>query len=149
MGWGIAHPVLLNDLYRYYGDRALLAEQYGTLVAYTEFLRSRATGHVIEKEISDHEMLGERPRALTATAFYFHDVRLTADLAHALGKAGDEKKYRALGREIGAAFNRKFLPDAKAGRFDAGNPARRSRCIWDWCPRRVSARRSKCLSTTS
>jgi alpha-L-rhamnosidase len=120
IGWGIAHPVLLRDLYTYYGDRALLEEQYEALVRWTEFVRSKAKGHLTDRDISDHEAITPRPKALTGTAFYHHNVRLTAEIARILGRRADAARYEQLAGEIRAAFNAKFL-DPRTGRYDAGN----------------------------
>jgi alpha-L-rhamnosidase len=81
MGWTAAHPVLLRELLRYYGDRALLDEQYEALVRHCEFVLAEIGADVSDRDISDHGALGPRPRGLTATAFWLQTLRTAAEIA--------------------------------------------------------------------
>jgi alpha-L-rhamnosidase len=128
IGWGIVHPVLLRDLYTYYGDRTLLDEQYGAVVGWTRFLESKAKNHIIDSDVGDHESLGDKTQALTGTAHYHRSVRLAAEIAGILHKTGDARRYRALALRIEAAFNRRFLAEKTAsygpdGQIDETNQA--------------------------
>ncbi|HEX8523854.1 MAG TPA: family 78 glycoside hydrolase catalytic domain [Tepidisphaeraceae bacterium] len=117
--WGTAHPLLLWQLYQYYGDRRLIAEQYELTQKWVKLLESRAKGHILDNGLSDHEGLEPKPRALTGTAFYYENVRLLSRLAQALGKTQDAERAEALAEEIKRAFNQKFLQEG-TGRYDAG-----------------------------
>lgn len=109
IGWGLAHPLLQNKLYQYYGTMDLLERHYEMTRNWVEFLQSKANGHIIEFGISDHESIDPKPTALTSTAFYYYHVKLLARQAEIIGRKGDEKKYAKLAREIKEAFIKKYL----------------------------------------
>jgi len=117
VGWGTAHPVLQWELYQYYGDRRILAEQYDSTKRWIALLRSKASDYILDNGISDHESLTPKPRALTGTAFYFLNVKLFARIVDTLGKTNDAIQAEELADKIKAAFNIRFLRD---GRYDLG-----------------------------
>lgn len=121
VGWGTAHPLLVWQLYQYYGDRRLLAEQYPLAVRWLELLRSRAKDGILENGISDHESLVPKPVALTGTAFYYYNARLLARMARALEREEDARNHDTLAGEIREAFNRRFL--SPGGKYDTGTQA--------------------------
>ncbi len=125
MGWTVAHPVLLETLWRYQGDRALVEEQYPVLVRHLGFLKTQIKDGITDRDISDHEMLGDRPRGLTATAFYFQTATIAAHLAGVLGKKADQIKWKRLADGISSAFNKKFL-DTSTGRYADGTQTAQS-----------------------
>ena len=119
IGWAIAHPFLVHCLYRYYGDRRIIEEQYETARRSLEFLRLHASNHIIDHCIGDHESLDPKFEPLTATAHYYLHASLTAEFARILEKADDALRYEELARSIKTAFIAKFL-DPKTARFGPG-----------------------------
>ena len=122
VGWGTAQPLLLWQLYQYYGDKRLLEENYELTKRWIALLRSRAPDGILDNGISDHESLVPKPRALTGTAFYYLNVRLFSQIARALGKDADAAEAEALAETIKAAFNHKFLQPG-TGRYDTATQA--------------------------
>ena len=122
IGWGTVHPMLLWQLYQYYGDRRLLEEQYETARRWVEFLAAHAPGGIITKCIGDHESLVPKATAVTSTAYYWYNAALVARMAGVLGKADDAKRYAALAESIKEAFNKRFLK-AQTGQYDIGTQA--------------------------
>jgi len=122
VGWGTAHPMLVRQLYQYYGDRRLLAEQYGAVRRWVDFLASRADGHILDNGISDHESLVPKPKALTGTAFFYYSTRLLVQMAQVLERREDVETYTALAGAIQDAFNRRFL-DPATGRYGPATQA--------------------------
>jgi alpha-L-rhamnosidase len=114
--WGTAHPLLLLQLYRYYGNRALIEAQYPKAQAWMRLLQSRAVDDILDNGIGDHEGLHRPPTALTGTAFYYANAAIMAQLAEALGRRADAAEYHALALRIKAAFQKRFDPDG-TGRF--------------------------------
>jgi alpha-L-rhamnosidase len=62
---------------------------------------------------------------LLATAYFYHDARLTAQQAALLGFSKDVERFDALAEELKAAFNRKFFNEVK-GLYDNGS---QSSCV--------------------
>ncbi len=109
VGWTLAHPFVLRQLYRYYGNRRIVEEQYEPLKRLVDFYRQHAPDHLILDGIGDHNSVDERPRPVTSTAFYYDHARILAELAQLLGKGQDAETYAALADSIKAAFIREFV----------------------------------------
>jgi alpha-L-rhamnosidase len=117
--WGTAHPLLLQQLYRYYGNRVLIEQQYTRAQRWMALLNASAQNGILDNGIGDHEGLLRPPTALTGTAFYYANATLMAQLAEALGRKADAAGYRALAAKIKAAFRARFDPQ-RIGRFAEG-----------------------------
>lgn len=119
IGWQLAFPFLQRELYRFYGNRRVVEEQYGTSVRLVEFLRSQAKSGLIDHGIGDHEAVNPKHVPVTSGAFYYGHVKLLAELAGILGKKEDENRWLALADSIGEAFNKRYLQQDGA-RYDTG-----------------------------
>ena len=108
IGWMLAHPFLQERLYRYYGDKRLIEQQYESTTRLIAFIRSQAPDHILTVGISDHGTLPPKPEGVTATAFYYHHVVLLAEFAEILGKKEDHENYSKLAGAIKAAFITEF-----------------------------------------
>jgi len=122
IGWGTAHPLLQRQLYQYYGDKALLDEQYEHTKRWVEFIRARAVDLIVDKGISDHESLVPKPVALTGTAFYHYNALLLSRIAAITGRTAEAERYATLARDIKEVFNRTFLKPG-TGQYDTGTQA--------------------------
>ncbi len=122
IGWGTVHPVLLAQLFQYYGDKRLIAENYPVSAAWLEFLTAQARELCIEKGIGDHETLAPKVTPLTSTGFYYMNAELLTRLARILDKRADADHSAALASSIKTAFNRRFL-DPKTGKYATGTQA--------------------------
>jgi alpha-L-rhamnosidase len=110
VGWQLAHPSVQEKMWRFYGDRRLLEEQYAATKRTVEFLRSQAGDDgLIEKGISDHASVDPKPVELTSAAFYYKHAKLLAGFAERLEKEEDAQEYGALAREIKTAFQERFF----------------------------------------
>ena len=115
IGWTVGVPVMMRDLYRYYGDRDVIARHYAACARYVDLVCGKCPDRIVPQCIGDHEALDKAPEALTATAHFYQWSRLVAEFAAVLGKAEDAKKYNALADEIRAAFQKKFVVGGKVG----------------------------------
>ena len=104
VGWSIAHPVLLRELYRWYGDRRIVEEQYEAARRWIDFVAERTGRGVLEKGLSDHESLVEKPVRVTSTAFYARGAEIVAELARMLGREEESVHYAELAADVRAAF---------------------------------------------
>ncbi|HHI69277.1 MAG TPA: alpha-L-rhamnosidase, partial [Planctomycetes bacterium] len=116
------HPWLQYQLYRSYGDRRILEDQWETTRRLVDFLGAKSKGGVIDKGISDHESLDPKPAALTGTAFHFACVDLLARFARILGRKEEAEKYAVRAEEIRKVFTDRFLSPG-TGVFGKGTQA--------------------------
>ena len=121
IGWGTAHPMLLQQLYQYYGERRLIEAEYERVKAWVELIESSAPDHIYVGGIGDHESLAEKPE-LSGTAFYAYNAALAREFALLLGKNDDAARFTALRERIAEAFNARYL-DPVTGRYGTGTQA--------------------------
>jgi alpha-L-rhamnosidase len=115
--WGAAFLLVPWQQYQFTGDTSLLSEYYEPMQTYMEYLASRATDHIIDEGLGDWYDVGPKPPGfsqftpppITATAFYYGDARLMAQVASMLDKRADAYRYSDLADEIRRAWLRKFL----------------------------------------
>jgi alpha-L-rhamnosidase len=122
VGWGLAHPLLLAQLYQYYGDRKIVAEHFDAARTWVELLEEQSDGYIIDRCIGDHESLDPKPIELIATAHFFQAASLVAGFANTLGRSEEEARYRRLALEIRNAFVERFL-EPGTGRFGIATQA--------------------------
>ncbi|MFJ3034959.1 family 78 glycoside hydrolase catalytic domain [Curtobacterium pusillum] len=136
VGWADAAVLLPWTVYRYYGDRQLLARQYASMRKRVDGLerRARTKGHrghyVVDSGFHFGEWLrpGEnplqtmvshivRPPAEIATAYFAHTASVLAQAAEVLGHDDDAERYRALAGHVAAAWRDRYLhADGRVGR---------------------------------
>lgn len=119
--WGSAAVILPWQVYKWYGDKAILEEAYGMMTRYVAYLGSKAHGHVLSHGLGDWFDYGPNPPGLaqltpiplTATASYYQDVALLSEIAALLGRVEDSERYQALAVSIKEAFNTEFYDEVR------------------------------------
>jgi alpha-L-rhamnosidase len=129
LGWELAFPFLQKKLYEYYGDESIIEKYYPSVQQQIRFLQSKAIDGLFLWDISDHEALDPKPEAFSASAFYYHHVRLAEYFAHVLGKVEDSGKYAKLATNIKNAIVRKYMIP-ETGRFDNGTQSAQLFALW-------------------
>jgi alpha-L-rhamnosidase len=109
VGWTLAHPFLLYQLYKYYGNIEIIKEQYPVLKKLVDFYNDRTPDFLILDCIGDHNSVDLRPTPVSAASAWYHHVKIITELARILGKDEDVKKYQALSENIKKAFIEKFV----------------------------------------
>ncbi len=115
--WGSAAVILPWLVYQWNGDPVPMEKAWSMMTRYLDYLKSKSQDHILDYGLGDWYDQGPNapgfaqltPVKLTATAIYYYDVRLMAQMAKVLGKEADSQRYSAWAEEIKAAFNREFL----------------------------------------
>lgn len=115
IGWTVAVPVMMHDLYRYYGDRAIIARHYDVCARYVRLVHEKCPDLIIPQCIGDHEALEKASESLTATAHFYQWARLVARFAAILDEQDDAHEFDALADQIRAAFQQQFVREGKVG----------------------------------
>ena len=135
--WGSALVVLPWYMYRWYGDKRLITENYEQMKRYVDYLSSKADGHIVSHGLGDWFDLGPNSPgesqltsiAVTATATYYYDVCIMAEVAQLLDRPDDFSRYQLLAEEIRKAFNERFFnPDSK--QYDTGSQTANALAIY-------------------
>lgn len=126
--WGSAGVLVPQLAYRAYGDLSLLADSYESAKRYVAYLRTRAADGIIGYGLGDWYDIGPgdpgfaklTSREATATAIYFRDLEVMADMAAVLGHREDAATFAADADVVKTAYNAKLF-DAAAGYYDRGS----------------------------
>ena len=125
VGWAMTHPLLMSQLYRYHGDRRLMAEQYEAARRWLLLVEKQNPQGIIKKGLADHESLVEAPVPPLATPLYFQCATMLTEMAKVLGRADDEMYFTELAGRIASAYQTAFL-DQKTGVAGPGTQASQS-----------------------
>lgn len=129
VGWALAHPLLVWNLYQYYGDRRNLEQQFHAVCRWVDFLSDKAAkDFIVAQCISDHESIDPKPEAAGATAHYYQAACLAAAMANKLGKSAEQKQYADLAESIRTAFIAKFIDNS--GKVDIGTQGAQSFALY-------------------
>jgi alpha-L-rhamnosidase len=127
--WGDAATVVPWNVYEFYGDRAILEQQFESMRGWVDFIKSAddasggkrlwTTGFHFGDWLSldgndPSSPLGGTPEDFIASAYYYHSTRLVARAASVLEKKHEENLYTTLAAEIKAAIqNEYFTPTGR------------------------------------
>ncbi|MCK5747074.1 MAG: family 78 glycoside hydrolase catalytic domain, partial [Oricola sp.] len=126
-GWSEAGVILPHQLWRRYGDTAVIDENWAAMERWMEFVADgnedfiwrRNRGLDLGDWLSVDAVRPDdetTPRALCATAYWAFCAQLMAEMAAVTGRSTDAARYGALRARIGAAFEKEFLnADGVAG----------------------------------
>lgn len=115
--WGSNAILMPWNLYQWYGDKQELLTNYATMQRYMQYLRSKDSSYLLMYGLSDWYDLGpERPgfcqltpMGLTATAYYYQNLRMMQQTATLLGKKADALHYSKWADSVRVAFNNQYF----------------------------------------
>lgn len=115
--WGSTGVILPWYIYKRYGDKKILQTSYSSAKKYVEYLRSKADSNIVSFGIGDWFDIGPKPvgpsqltpLGVTATATYYYDVTILANMAKLLNQDADYNLYNKLAAEVKYAFNKKYF----------------------------------------
>lgn len=122
IAWAMVHPLLQRQLYQYYGDRQLIAEQYETARRWLELEAKKNPKFIVPSGLSDHEALTPAPAPAMVTPLFAASARMVGELAAILGRDEDAGKYAQLSEQIRQAYLQKFF-DPASGKVGPGSQA--------------------------
>jgi len=122
-GWGDAAVIVPWTLYRIYGDKRILVEQYQSMKGWVEYMIKAAGNDYLWNDIN-HWHWGdwlayhsEKPdyagafteKDLIATAYFKYTTELLSKIATIVGKNADAEKYNKLVDQIKKAFTSEYI----------------------------------------
>lgn len=119
--WGDAACIIPWTLYEFYGDKAILEQQYASMAAWVDYITSvdgKDNGWRRHFHYGDWLALdGPNPEAqrggtdvgLIASTQYRYCAQLTAKAARVLGKAADAERYEALADQILTGIRKEYF----------------------------------------
>lgn len=118
--WGDAAVICPWTLYLIYEDIRFLEEQYGSMKAWVDYIRSQGNephlwntgfhfGDWLGLDAPQGSCTGITPKDLIATAFFAYSARLVSQAACVLGRTADAQHYGDLAGQVAAHFREEFI----------------------------------------
>ena len=120
IGWASVHPVLVSHLYRYYGNRRLVEEQYETAKNWVLSASALYPEGIVTKGLSDHESLAPKPEGPLLTPLFYQGTRVVIEMARILGRKDDVVQLEAIASRTREAYIMQFF-DPVSGKVGPGN----------------------------
>ena len=119
--WSDAAVICPWEIYRTYGDKAVLEEQFDSMKAWIDWMRERSEngrrsggshfGDWLGLDSPEGSYKGSTPDDLIATAYYKYSTELFIKAAHALAR--DVSEYENIPAEAAAAFRREYMENGR------------------------------------
>jgi alpha-L-rhamnosidase len=120
VGWAMAHPLLLEQLYQHYGNKALVAEQLPAAIRWFDLEASKRKEGLVTYGLGDHEALKRIAGPVLTTPMFIDTARRMARLARVIGGEKDALRFEQMADESNAAWTKDFL-DAQTGKVGGGS----------------------------
>jgi alpha-L-rhamnosidase len=120
-GWADAATIIPWNMYLAYGDKSILANQYGSMKAWVDYMTNHSTNDLWNKGSHFGDWLFYRPdddndgrsaptdKYFIAQVFYAHSTQLLINTAQVLGKPDDVDKYTQLLAKVKSAFVQEYV----------------------------------------
>lgn len=119
--WSDAAVICPWEIYRTYGDKKILEDQFDSMKAWIDWMRERSEngkrsggfhfGDWLGLDSTEGSYKGSTPEDLIATAYYKYSTELFIKAAHALGR--DVSEYENIPTEAAAAFRREYMENGR------------------------------------
>jgi alpha-L-rhamnosidase len=118
--WGDAATICPWTVYICYGDKRVLEQQYDSMKAWVEYIRSQGSdeflwntgfhyGDWLALDAKENSYMGATPKDYIATAFYAYSTGILKQTAEILGRTDDVEEYGTLYNKIIESFHREFV----------------------------------------
>jgi alpha-L-rhamnosidase len=112
--WTSSMVLVPWNVYKFYGDKHILEENYQSMKAYVNKITSVANNNLTDWGLGDWIPIKSKSNLeFTSSIFYYTDALIVSKTAKLLGMEDDAVAYKALAEGIKSAINKKY--------FDAGN----------------------------
>lgn len=119
--WSDAAVICPWEIYRTYGDKKILEDQFDSMKAWIDWMRERSEngkrsggfhfGDWLGLDSPEGSYKGSTPDDLIATAYYKYSTELFIKTAHALGR--DVSEYENIPAEAAKAFRREYMENGR------------------------------------
>ncbi|MFD1768822.1 family 78 glycoside hydrolase catalytic domain [Sphingobacterium suaedae] len=120
-GWADVATIIPWGMYWSYGDTGILRDQYPSMKAWVDFIKSKSPKNLWNTGFHFGDWLFYRPdddndgraavtdKYLIAQCFYAHSTQLLIQAARVLGYTADEQQYTRLLHDIKNAFQHEYM----------------------------------------
>jgi len=120
--WAMAHPLLVNQLNQYYGNRRSGEEEYEAAKRWLLLVQKQYPDGIVKDGLSDHEGLAPASAPEMVTPLYYQCANLLAAQAGRLNRQQDKKHFQNLAQKIRKEYQSRFI-DKVTGKVGPGTQA--------------------------
>jgi alpha-L-rhamnosidase len=115
-GWGDAGIIVPWTTWTQYGDKAVIEENWDAMQRWMNFVQSRNPDFLRKNGVGPNFADWLAPdentnKDLLATAYWALIAKMMSQMAHAIGKEADAKRYDDIVQNIRGAFQRAYIKD--------------------------------------
>jgi alpha-L-rhamnosidase len=115
-GWGDAGVIVPWTTWVQYGDKAVIEENWNAMQRWMEFIQSQNPDFLRTKGVGPNFADWLAPdentnKDLLATAYWALIANMMSQMAHAVGKEADAKRYNEVVQNIRAAFQKAYIKE--------------------------------------
>jgi len=145
--WTSTIAIIPWNIYLFYGDSKLLADNYDNLKRYVDHITDVSPSGLTDWGLGDWvPVKSKAPKELTSSIYYYVDADILAKTAKLFGKEDDFMKYSALARKISDAINAKYL-NRETGIYGTGLQTELSAPLfWGIVPENLKAKVAESLA---
>jgi alpha-L-rhamnosidase len=122
VGWAMAHPLLLEQLYQHYGDKDLVAEQLPAAVRWFDLEASKRKNSLVVQGLGDHEAMPRIAGPVLTTPMFIDTARRMARLSRVAGNEKDALRFELMAGESATAWVNSFINlDETTGQVGGGS----------------------------
>ena len=114
LAWAMAHPLLQAQLFRFYGDRRIIEEQYDAARRWFELILRDNPDFIVREGLADHECLTPTEPPFLLTPLLHQCAGILSALADSLGRAADAARYQGVADAIRTAYRERLLAPGPA-----------------------------------
>lgn len=118
-GWADAGISIPYELYKQYGDIAYVEEMYDSMSRYMDYLEGISSFEGEGARIGPLTAFGdwlafeETDKEMVSAVYYAKDARMMMEMAQALDKRRDVRKYKRLLKKVKTYFNKTYVIDLR------------------------------------
>lgn len=109
LGWQLAYPYIIGKIYKYYGNKRIIMEEYEYLERQAEYLNNLGLDYLSNcclgdwgsRETSKGDYKSNSPALnFTASCFYYYHMLLMSKFSNIIGHTNNFEKYSKISQEL-------------------------------------------------
>jgi alpha-L-rhamnosidase len=128
--WTSSMVLVPWNVYKFYGDKHILEENYESMKAYVNKIKSVAKGNLTDWGLGDWIPIRSKSDVeFTSSIFYYTDALILSKSARLIGKEKDAEEFKSLAEDIKTAINTKYF-DTKRNIYASGTQTEMSMALY-------------------
>lgn len=127
--WTVSTVFIPWNLYKFYGNRKVLEDNYSSMKSYIDLWVSRSKNGLISTGIGDWKSPTKNASiGLTSSVYFYHALKIMSEVAEILQVREDYVRYSQLADDVKVSINKEFL-NVKSGLYGNGTQTEQSFAI--------------------